>query len=99
LCLRHKPLIRHCSFGTVTTMSHSTVSLYKPCQRLCQLTHIAVPYQRTVDIEKAFVRDGVLPPGENSTFITIYEPGMARGPISSPYDVPTGFAAGDIDSA
>ena len=46
-------------------------------------------------MEKAFLRTGVLPPVQNGTNITVYHPGMRNVAIRDPYDVPTGFSAGD----
>lgn len=55
-------------------------------------------YEESTALTKEFLRTGVLPCARNETFLTVYEPGMMRAPIANPYDVPTGPAAGDIDS-
>lgn len=47
---------------------------------------------------KDYLNTGKLPGAQNSTFVTVYTPGMVRGPISDPYLVPTGAQAGDVDS-
>ena len=49
-------------------------------------------------ITKEFLRTGRLPLSEDSTFVTVYQPGEHRRAISDPYCVPTGSEAGDIDS-
>ncbi|KAK4969361.1 hypothetical protein LTR42_008628 [Elasticomyces elasticus] len=56
------------------------------------------PTQASTRITKEFLRSGVLPLKEDSTFVTVYEPGQCRRPIADPYCVPTGFQAGDVDS-
>jgi len=48
---------------------------------------------------KDFLSTGVLPSAMNGSQVSVYHPGMRRGPIPDPYDVPTGFIAGDVDSA
>ncbi|KAI1617240.1 hypothetical protein EDD36DRAFT_484980 [Exophiala viscosa] len=53
----------------------------------------------TAAIMRNFLSTGSLPAAMNGTQISIYHPGMHRGPIPDPYDVPTGLVAGDIDSA
>lgn len=63
-----------------------------------KLTTGTDPKQESTAITKAFLRTGLLPPHEDSTFVTVYEPGERRRPIVDPYCVPTGFQAGDIDS-
>jgi hypothetical protein len=57
------------------------------------------PDLSTAAIMKDFLRTGVLPSAMNNSQVTIYHPGMRRSDIPDPYDVPTGFIAGDIDSA
>jgi len=47
---------------------------------------------------KDFLRTGILPCATNGSQVSIYHPGMRRGAIPDPYDIPTGFIAGDIDS-
>ena len=54
--------------------------------------------QSSTKITKEFLNTGRLPEAQNSTFVTVYTPGMVRGPIEDPYLVPTGAEAGDIDS-
>ncbi|KAK4912002.1 hypothetical protein LTR49_019472 [Elasticomyces elasticus] len=56
------------------------------------------PTQASTRITKEFLRSGVLPLKEDSTFVTVYEPGQCRRPVADPYCVPTGFQAGDVDS-
>ncbi|KZP21575.1 alpha/beta-hydrolase [Athelia psychrophila] len=48
------------------------------------------------NIEFEFIRTGVFPKAQNETYVTVYEPGSVRAPVSNPYDVPVGPAAGDI---
>ena len=54
--------------------------------------------QPSAKITKAFLNTGKLALAQNSTLVTVYTPGMVRGPIEDPYLVPTGATAGDIDS-
>ncbi|KAK4554371.1 hypothetical protein LTR86_008579 [Recurvomyces mirabilis] len=56
------------------------------------------PLVASTNITKQFLRTGVLPCPEDSTYVTVYGPGGKRRPVSNPYDVPTGVLAGDIDS-
>ena len=56
---------------------------------------IAVPTTPSTAITKEFLRTGVLPKARNETLVTVYEPGMKFGLIADPYDVPTGYQAGD----
>ncbi|EXJ71403.1 uncharacterized protein A1O5_05210 [Cladophialophora psammophila CBS 110553] len=58
-----------------------------------------LPDQYSTEIENAFLRTGVLPRQSNDSSVTVYAPPMKRGPIADPYNVPTGFLAGDVDSA
>ncbi|OQU95518.1 hypothetical protein CLAIMM_01707 [Cladophialophora immunda] len=58
-----------------------------------------VPYQYSTEIEKSFLRIGTLPRQSNDSSLTIYAPSVKRGRIADPYSVPTGFWAGDVDSA
>ncbi|KAK3056985.1 hypothetical protein LTR09_002023 [Extremus antarcticus] len=58
-----------------------------------------LPKQQSTEITKEFLRTGNLPAAINDTFVTVYEPGSKREPVADPYDVPTGFAAGDVDSS
>ena len=68
-----------------------------------QITHVKsqpVPEQESTRITKEFLRTGVLPCAKEDTFVTVYGPRAPREPpVANPYDVPTGFVAGDIDSA
>ena len=57
-----------------------------------------VPNQTSTAIEKEYLLTGVLPAFRNDSSVTVYIPGMTRDPIPDPYDVPTGFVAGDIGS-
>jgi hypothetical protein len=59
---------------------------------------ILVFNQSSTKITKEFFNTGILPKAQNSTFVTVYTPGMVRGPIEDPYLVPTGAEAGDVDS-
>lgn len=54
--------------------------------------------QPSTKITKEYLKTGKLPAAQNSTLVTVYTPGMVRGPIDDPYLVPTGAKAGDIDS-
>ncbi|KAL6241664.1 hypothetical protein RBB50_011446 [Rhinocladiella similis] len=58
-----------------------------------------LPYQYSTEIEKSFLRTGTLPRQSIDSSLTVYAPSMKRGPIADPYSVPTGFWAGDVDSA
>ncbi len=58
----------------------------------------AVPDQPSTKITKAFLNTGILPGAQDSELVTVYPPGMKRGPISDPYQVPTGAPAGGADS-
>ena len=57
-----------------------------------------VPTQPSTHITKEYLRTGILPKARNETLVTVYEPAMVRGPVSDPYNVPTGFIAGDVES-
>ncbi|KAE8449055.1 hypothetical protein EG329_008643 [Mollisiaceae sp. DMI_Dod_QoI] len=57
-----------------------------------------LPDQPSTKITKAFLNTGILPGAQDSELVTVYTPGMKRGPISDPYQVPTGALAGDVDS-
>jgi len=46
--------------------------------------------------EMNFLTTGNFPEATNQTFVTIYPPGSARGPVSDPYAVPVGPLAGDV---
>ena len=59
----------------------------------CELITVPGP-ARSAEIE--FLKTGVLPHPTDQQFVTIYAPGSVRGPISDPYDVPTGPSAGDM---
>jgi hypothetical protein len=59
---------------------------------------IKVPAQPSSLITKEYMRTGRLPDPRNDTLVSVYGPGMHLDPIASPYDVPTGATAGDIDS-
>jgi len=59
---------------------------------------ILVVDQPSTKITKEFLNTGGLPKAQNSTLVTVYTPGMVRGPIEDPYLVPTGAEVGDIDS-
>ncbi|KDQ19580.1 hypothetical protein BOTBODRAFT_28154 [Botryobasidium botryosum FD-172 SS1] len=48
--------------------------------------------------EIEFLATGKLPSAINETLMTIYTPGMKRGPIADPYTAPIGPAAGDMSS-
>ena len=54
--------------------------------------------QLSTKITKEFLNTGRLPKAQNSTLVTVYTPGMVRGPIEDPYLVPTGAPVGDINS-
>ncbi|OAL39580.1 hypothetical protein AYO20_00977 [Fonsecaea nubica] len=58
-----------------------------------------LPAESSTAIAKRFLRTGVLPGHSNNTFVTVYASPVKRGPIADPYSVPTGFQAGDVDSA
>jgi len=47
---------------------------------------------------KGFLNTGILPSATNDSQVSTYHPGMCRGAIPDPYDVPTSYIAGDIDS-
>ena len=59
---------------------------------------IPVVDQPSTSITKDFLNTGRLPKAQSSTLVTVYTPGMVRGPIEDPYSVPTGAKAGDVDS-
>ncbi|KDQ19584.1 hypothetical protein BOTBODRAFT_443473 [Botryobasidium botryosum FD-172 SS1] len=48
--------------------------------------------------EVTFIATGNLPSATDETLVTIYTPGMERGPIADPYTAPIGPAAGDTTS-
>ncbi len=54
-----------------------------------------VPNTPSTAITKQFLSTGVLPKARNQTLVTVYEPGMKFGGIANPYNVPTGYQAGD----
>lgn len=54
--------------------------------------------QPSTQISKDFLNTGIMPLAQNSTQVTVYTPGMKFAGISDPYDVPTGWKAGDVDS-
>lgn len=54
--------------------------------------------QASTKITKDYLNTGKLPLAQNSTFVTVYTPGMKRGPVVDPYLVPTGAQAGDVHS-
>ncbi|KAF2812960.1 alpha/beta-hydrolase [Mytilinidion resinicola] len=58
-------------------------------------TTFNLPASIATRMEKEFLRTGVLPRVQNGTEVTVYHAGMCRVPIPDPYDVPTGFVAGD----
>ena len=66
---------------------------------LTNLFFLTEPKLSAAAIIKDFLRTGILPPAQDNSTLSIYHHGMQRGPIPDPYDVPTGFIAGDIDSA
>ena len=49
-------------------------------------------------IEDEFLRTGVLPAARSDDRVSVYTPGMKRGPIPDPYSVPTGEVVGDVNS-
>ncbi|KAK5132454.1 hypothetical protein LTR08_009065 [Meristemomyces frigidus] len=55
-------------------------------------------HQPSTLLTKEFLRTGVLPTARNETLVTVYTPGMEREPIPDLYDVPTGPAAGDLNT-
>ncbi|KAK3070243.1 hypothetical protein LTR53_010784 [Teratosphaeriaceae sp. CCFEE 6253] len=57
------------------------------------------PKVASTEITKQFLRTGVLPLDQDSTYVTVYQPGEHRRPVADPYCAPTGFWVGDIDSA
>ncbi|KAK3071027.1 hypothetical protein LTR53_009423 [Teratosphaeriaceae sp. CCFEE 6253] len=59
----------------------------------------AEPKVASTKITKQFLRTGMLPLSQDSTYVTVYQPGEHRRPVADPYCAPTGFWAGDIDSA
>ncbi|KAJ6540359.1 hypothetical protein B0H19DRAFT_959657 [Mycena capillaripes] len=50
------------------------------------------------DVERNFLRTGVMPKPSSNAEVTIIGPGGTRGPVSGAYDVPTGAVAGDMSS-
>lgn len=54
--------------------------------------------QPSTAITKAFLNTGILPEAQDSNEVTVYMPGMTRGAVADPYEVPTGAVAGDVDS-
>jgi hypothetical protein len=60
---------------------------------------LLVPKSRATSIETEFLLTGVLPPVQNNTVLSVYHAGMHRVQIPDPYNVPTGFIAGDCADA
>ncbi|KAJ7460970.1 Alpha/Beta hydrolase protein [Mycena galericulata] len=62
--------------------------------------HISIdlsgPSGAAADLAKGFLKTGVMPGAQNNTQVTVIPPGGTRGPVPSPYDVPTGAEAADI---
>ena len=79
----------------LTPLSHFS---YLPIFRLLTEISLVVVDQPSTKITKDFLNFGTLPAAQNSTLVTVYTPGMVRGPIADPYMVPTGAVAGDVDS-
>jgi hypothetical protein len=80
-------------------MSHSLVRPFPPPPFAIPANRAYLVFdQPSTKITKDFLLTGVLPTARNSSQVTVYTPGMKRGPISDPYDVPTGPEAGDVDS-
>jgi hypothetical protein len=52
--------------------------------------------QPATAIMNEFLRTGVLPAARSDDRVSVYTPGMKRGPIPDPYSPPTGEVAGDI---
>lgn len=91
----------------VCRVLHSSFPLSPPLFPLLTAHHVfpiltdislVVIDQPSTKITKDFLKSGNLPPAKNSTLVTVYTPGMVRGPIPDPYLVPTGAIAGDVDS-
>jgi hypothetical protein len=69
-----------------------------PCFPILTGISLVVIDQPSTKITKDFLNSGNLPAAQNSTLVTVYTPGMVRGPIPDPYLVPTGAIAGDVNS-
>lgn len=78
---------------------HVSFPRWCPLQSDCKVANFeTVVDQLSTKITKNFFNTGVLPTAQSNAHVTVYTPGMTRAPISDPYEVPTGAAAGDIDS-